>query len=216
MEQRRPRKITLEVDEDQFDLDMESYRQKALDLGAGKARIVRSYEIPVDERVTLKCLIPRCPGYGTGANCPPHTLKPAELRTMLEKYHRGIFFTKEVPPGLFVRDAGTTEERAAAYEQVYNLVAEIESMACYDGYYLAFGLGAGSCRDTFCGPGNGCAVLERGECRFSLRARPSMEAVGIDVYRMVAVAGWDMYPIGSDARAKEAPSANLAGLVIVR
>ena len=34
----------------------------------------------LDERVTLKCQIPRCFGYGVGAHCPPNTLKPAELR----------------------------------------------------------------------------------------------------------------------------------------
>jgi predicted metal-binding protein len=56
----------------------------------------------------------------------------------------------------------------------------------------------------------------RGEkCRFSLRARPSMEAVGIDVYRMVASAGWDIYPIGSNATPTDIPKGTLAGIVIV-
>ncbi len=216
MEQRRPRKIGLEIDEDQFDVDMETYRKKALELGATQARIVKSYEIPVDERVTLKCRIPRCPGYATGAHCPPNTLTPAEFRSILEKYRRGIFFIKEVPPGVIVRDKETTRERAAVFEAVYNIASEIESMAFYDGYYLACGFGAGSCRDTFCGPEQDCAALKGEPCRFSLRARPSMEAVGIDVYRMIAAAGWDVYPAGSGSRAQEVPSANLAGLVIVR
>jgi len=52
-------------------------------------------------------------------------------------------------------------------------------------------------------------------CRFVLRARPSMEAVGIDVFKMVASAGWDIYPIGGDARACDVPRGVLAGIVIV-
>ncbi len=216
MEQHRPRKIELEIDEDRFDVDMEMYRQKALKLGATKARIVKSYEIPVDERVTLKCQVPRCFGYGTGANCPPHTLKPAELRGMLEKYHRGIFFIKEVPPSVIVRDKATIQERVAMYQEVYNIVSEIESMAFYDGYYLAFGFGAGSCRHTFCGLAKDCAALKGERCRFSLRARPSMEAVGIDVYQMVARLGWDIYPIGSDDKPECIVKGTLAGLVVVQ
>lgn len=53
-------------------------------------------------------------------------------------------------------------------------------------------------------------------CRFSLLARPSMEAVGIDVYKMVASAGWDIYPIGSGAKSEDIPKGVLAGIVIVQ
>jgi hypothetical protein len=42
-----------------------------------------------------------------------------------------------------------------------------------------------------------------------------MEAVGIDVYKMVASAGWDIYPIGSDAVTEDIPHGTLAGIVIV-
>jgi hypothetical protein len=43
-----------------------------------------------------------------------------------------------------------------------------------------------------------------------------MEAVGIDVYRMVAAAGWDIYPIGSNAKPQDMPKGTLAGIVIVQ
>ena len=42
-----------------------------------------------------------------------------------------------------------------------------------------------------------------------------MEAVGIDVYKMVAQSGWDIYPIGSNAEAKDIPKGTLAGLIII-
>jgi predicted metal-binding protein len=169
----------------------------------------------VDERVTLKCQVPRCFGFGVCANCPPHTLKPAELREHLKRYKWAVFFTKNVPPGVIVRDKATIKERVAAYQEVFKMVNQLESMAFYDGHYLAFGFAAGSCRHTYCGQEEECQALKGQKCRFSLRSRPSMEAVGIDVYKMVSSAGWDIYPIGSDAVTEDIPHGTLAGIVIV-
>ena len=88
---------------------------------------------------------------------------------------------------------------------MYTIVSEVESAAFYDGHYLAFGFAAGSCRHTFCGQMPDCQAMKGDKCRFSLKSRPSMEAVGIDVYKMVALAGWDIYPIGSGAKAQDVP-----------
>jgi len=213
---REVRKIAVDMYEDRLAQDLERYRQQALKLGATQAKILPAEEIPVDERVTLKCQIPRCFGYGVSAHCPPNTMKAAELQGLLTKYHWAVFFIKEVPPEVIVRDKATIKERVAAYQQVYKIVNEVESMAFYDGHYLAFGFAAGSCRHTFCGQQEGCQAMEGKRCRFSLRSRPSMEAVGIDVYRMAAQAGWDIYPIGSDAKPEDMPKGTLAGIVIVQ
>ncbi len=210
------KKITIDMNEKALDQDLERYVARAMELGASNAKVVLADKIPVDERVTLKCQIPRCFGYGVGAQCPPNTLKPAELRDLLTKYTRAVFFIKDVPPDVIVRDKTTIKERVDAYQQLYKMVSEIESMAFYDGHYLAFGLAAGSCRHTFCGQLKDCQAMNGDKCRFSLVSRPSMEAVGIDVYKMVAQAGWDIYPIGSSATAQSVPKGTLAGIVIVQ
>jgi predicted metal-binding protein len=209
-------RIKMDMNEDRLRQDLEKYRERALALGATQAKIIPVAEIPVDERVTLKCQIPRCFGYGVCAHCPPHTLKPAQLKELLQQFRWAVFFIKEVPPEVIVRDKATIKERVAAYQEIFNMVSELESLAFYDGHYLAFGLGAGSCKSTFCGQEETCLALEGKRCRFSLRARPSMEAVGIDVYRMVAQAGWDIYPIGSNAKPEDMPKGTLAGIVIVQ
>lgn len=209
-------KITVDMHEGRLREDLERYSEKAMEMGASKVAIVQTGEIPVDERVTLKCQIPRCFGYGVSAHCPPNTLKPAELREILKKYKWAIFFIKDIPPEVIVRDKATIKERVAAYQDVYKIVNEVESMAFYDGHYLAFGFGAGSCRHTYCGQQENCLAVEGKRCRFSLLSRPSMEAVGIDVYRMVALAGWEIYPIGSGAKPGDIPKGTLAGLVIVQ
>ena len=213
---RKVKKITVDMNQDQLPQDLERYREQALKLGATQAKIVKTAAIPVDERVPLKCQLPRCFGYGVSAHCPPNTMKPAELQDLLKKYHYAVFFILEVPPEVIVRDKATIKERVAAYQQVYKIVNELESAAFYDGHYLAFGFAAGSCRHTFCGQQEGCLAMEGKKCRFSLKSRPSMEAVGIDVYRMAAQAGWDIYPIGSGARPEDMPKGTLAGIVIVQ
>ncbi len=207
-------KIGTFLDESKLLKDLERYKEKAFELGAANAKIIKTEEIPVDERVPLKCQIPRCFGYGTSAHCPPNTMKPNELRKHLENYKWAIFFTLNLPTELLLKDA-TDKDRIAAFQSIYKIVKSIESMAFYDGHYLAFGLGAGSCRRTFCGQHKTCSALKGKSCRFGLLARPSMEAVGINVYKMTAAAGWDIYPIGSHANAEETPKAVLAGLVVV-
>jgi predicted metal-binding protein len=213
---RKVEKIRVDMNAARLPQDLERYTALARELGASRAKIIKAEEIPVDERITLKCQIPRCFGYGAGAQCPPHTLKPEELREILAKYRWAVLFIKEVPPGVIVRDKATIKERVAAYQQVFKIVSEVESAAFYDGHYLAFGLAAGSCRHTFCGQQEDCQALAGKRCRFSLLSRPSMEAVGIDVYRMVAAAGWDIYPIGSGAKPEDLPKGTLAGIVIVQ
>lgn len=212
----RIKKVTADMNAKTLDKDLARYVEKALELGATRAKIMRAEEIPMDERVTLKCQIPRCFGYGAGANCPPNTLKPAELREILKKYSSAVFFVKDVPPEVIVRNKETIKERIEVYQQAFKIVTEVESMAFYDGHYLAFGFAAGSCKHTFCGQQKDCQAMKGDKCRMSLISRPSMEAVGIDVYRMVALAGWEIYPIGSNAKPENVPKGTVAGVVIVQ
>jgi hypothetical protein len=43
-----------------------------------------------------------------------------------------------------------------------------------------------------------------------------MEAVGIDVYKMAATIGWDIYPIGSNAKPEAISKGTLAGIIIIQ
>jgi len=109
----------------------------------------------------------------------------------------------------------TINDLMAGYRDITRIVSEIESQAFYDGHYMAVGFSAGSCRHHFCLAHPTCAALEGESCRHYFKARPSMEAVGINVYQMVARAGWDIYPIGADAKLEAIPKGTMAGVVIV-
>lgn len=209
-------KITVDMQAAKLPEHLEKYKEKALEWGASKAAVIKAEDIVVDERIPLKCQIPRCFGYGTSAHCPPNTLKPRKLKEILASYHWAVLFIKDVPPEVITRTKSTIKERIEAYQNIYKIVSDVESMAFYDGHYLAFGFAAGSCRHTFCSRQETCQAMEGKRCRFSILSRPSMEAVGIDVYKMVASAGWDIYPIGSNAKPEIIPKGTLAGIVIVQ
>ena len=52
--------------------DLECYRELALQLGASEAVCIPARDVIIDERVRLKCVIPRCIRAGETPNCPPY------------------------------------------------------------------------------------------------------------------------------------------------
>ena len=214
MSSQKIKKIALNVSLEDIAKDAERYAQLAMEKGATDARAIDAAEVVVDDRVAIKCRIPKCFGYGTSAHCPPHSLKPEETRNLVGQYKKAVVFKLEVPPEVIVRDKETIKQRVAAYSSIADLVDAIESAAFYDGHYLAVGFAAGSCKSTFCYNAD-CAVLAGEKCRRALKSRPSMEAVSIDCYKLAAKLGWDIYPIGSGATPECIPNGTLMGLVLI-
>lgn len=210
-----PRQVTPKMNRDHLDADLERYCQKALDLGADEAKVVAVESIPVQDAVVFKCQVPRCYGYGSCAHCPPHAPKPVEVREQLKQYQRAILFIRRIPTEVMLRER-THPERRAAFRSIYEIVSNLESTAFFDGHYLATGFGAGSCKSALCGTEKTCQVLEGEACRFPVKARPSMEGVGMNVFQMVAEAGWEIAPIGSSTKPAEVPLATLVGIVVVQ
>ena len=58
-------------------------------------------------------------------------------------------------------------------------------------------------------------IEDRQECRYPTLARSSMEAVGINVFKLIQDAGWEIYPITRDSNPDIVPAGVLAGLVLV-
>jgi predicted metal-binding protein len=193
---------------------MEKLRQKALELGADRAAIINTSDIAVSEAVAFKCRVPRCPHYGSSANCPPHAPQPAQFQQVLSSFDKAILFNKRFAPEVMLRPEKDAERREA-FESIFQLTAKLESAAFYAGHYLAFGLAAGSCRRVLCHERDHCAVLRGEACLFPALARPSMEAVGMDVFHLAASVGWDMQPVGRDAHSGQVAESSLSGIVVV-
>ena len=195
--------------------DLEKYCQYALKLGADEARVVDASTLPVKDAVAFKCRVPQCYGYNNCAQCPPNAPKPYEIRQLLKEYSYGVLFVRRVKSELLKRDRND-KDRRAAFRSILEIVSKLESAAFYDGHYLAVGFSAGSCFSSMCDSKQGCEVLKGEKCRFPLKARPSMEAVGMDVYQLIASSGWEIYPYGSNAKPEDIPVANLAGIVLIQ
>lgn len=213
---KRVRKIKIEIPKKQLMEDLERYRALCLEMGALDAKIISTDEVVIDERVLMKCIYPKCENYGTSANCPPYAVTPQQMQRIVSSYSYAIFFTLQAPsescagPDLQRSDESWKKVRRLRFE----ITSRVECEAFYNGYYFAVGFGGGSCKSFFC-QGKDCAVLKNKSCRAILRARSSMEAVGMDVYRMATKVGWDIYPIGKGISPKDVPFGRALGLILI-
>jgi predicted metal-binding protein len=165
----------------------------ACELGATDARIFDAQDIVVDERVRLKCCVPVCRNYNVSLMCPPNVMPLDEFRGVLARFKKALLvqIAYNVPDWMLDR-IHAAKDLAALYndeiylngwEQTYlvakntlNAIADrIEAAAFKAGLKYATALSAGKC--TLC---EACAGTGN-PCRNPYKARPSMEAMGIDV-----------------------------------
>lgn len=196
--------------------DLDILKQKAIELGAAGAEIIESGQLVVDERVRLKCSIPRCLRAGETPNCPPNLPDLDFIRKAFARYSYALLFKtlvepiEEYVPGS--KDKGGLDHTLLFHLKTSKVVYEIEKLAYKKGYYLSMGLGGGSCKDYLC-HGQVCQFKDSGRCRFPQRSRPAMEAMGIDVFDIIRKVGWDAYPLMGEP--DKIPCATSVGLVFI-
>lgn len=204
-------------DEAALKADLERYHELALESGATEAAVIPASEVIVDERVRLKCLVPRCLRAGETPNCPPNAPDLDLVRRALSRFSWAILFKCEVAPlEEYVPGSGKTkaEKRRVLsfHKRGSEVVYALERQAYKDGYHLAMGFGGGSCKDYLC-QGLLCQFVDSGRCRFPHRARPAMEAVGIDVVGLINKVGWEAYALLDDLSG--VPCAVTVGIVFI-
>jgi predicted metal-binding protein len=125
------------------------------------AVIVKTSRVVTAPWVRMKCQF-GCAGYGHSLCCPPKAPTPDEMRKILDSYTHGILLHRQIKKG------GKTLERLS------QTGVDLERTLFLDGYYKAWTLG--------CGPCGRCETCNMEACLHPDKARPSMEACGIDVY----------------------------------
>lgn len=172
------------------DARLERLITAARDLGADEAKIIDSKDIVVDRRVRLKCLVPMCASYGRNLMCPPNLISVEEFASTLQLYSTAIILQIEADCDSTDKSDGclgkqTCDDLEASTHthdwkvKLHDLVNRLEAMAFKEGFYLAAGLIGGEC--SLCPE---CDVIQSGEpCRRPFEARPSMQAMGIDVMK---------------------------------
>lgn len=146
---------------------------KALEKGCTRAELMLTKELKVDDRVRMKCQLNSCGQYGLNRMCPPNVPDLAEASRILNHYTFALIMQITFPY-LGADDMAAYIKRKNDFNK---LVVELEKEAFRMGFTLATGLAGGFCSfcETCAGNGDGTS------CRFPQQARPSMEALGMDV-----------------------------------
>lgn len=138
-------------------------------------------EIVVDPRVRLKCRLNLCGQFGRNLMCPPNVWDLAETSASLARYTFSLLMQ-------ITREAEPTDYRAVFDREklaMNAIIISLEQEAFRCGFSLAVGLGCGHCQLCPDCVGESCSLV----CRRPAEARPSLEAVGIDVEKTCAAAG---------------------------
>ncbi len=177
--------------------------ERAVELGARAARPLAARRVVVDPRVTLKCRVPLCAGYGRNLMCPPFVPTAAEFADTLRRYAHAVVVQQPIPltaadvqqrydgRGIGELQASQAYQNALAASQngFAEVMGALEREALYLGYPFAAAFDGGECRlcEACVAAGTGPTTTE--PCRKPFQARPAMEAVGIDVLATAAAAG---------------------------
>jgi len=152
--------------------------------GASSVVLMDISDIAIDERVRLKCQVPVCDSYRKNLMCPPYVPTVAEFREAIKLYSGAVLLqvTAELKNS---RTDRPSEEVFSPAKKLHELVNIAEKKAFYEGFRFAAGFIGGCCR--LC---DECVAVHGGtHCRFPFKARPSMEAMGIDVMTTAEKAG---------------------------
>jgi predicted metal-binding protein len=157
--------------------------KKAVELGAEEGKIINAGTIITAPWVRLKCQF-GCGCYNSSYCCPPNSPTPEETQNVLENYRKAIFI------------------HCKGHVSVTKIVVTLERIIFLSGYYKALGFGAGPCSLCKTCPADGCKHPEK--------ARPSMEACGIDVYMTARSNGYPIEVV-TDKKSDE----NYYGIVLI-
>ena len=142
----------------------ETLVQKALELGATKAKIIKTRDVVFDPRSFLKCRF-GCQRWGRYWTCPPHLNFPIELfRECYDKYKQAMIIQ--------TADPKTGQEVALAVEKEAMLSTH---------FPFAMAL-------VLCVQCEECSYPD--PCRFPHLARPSMDALGVDIAKTIEPLGF--------------------------
>lgn len=140
----------------------EKYIDKAIELGASEGKIINPETVITATWVRLKCQY-GCQCYNSNRCCPPLAPTEEQMGKILKSYSYALLVCFK------------------GHEKVNEVVAGLEKEMLNDGYYKAFGFGAGPCLL--------CDTCNMDQCAFPSRARPSLSGCGVDVFATVKTNG---------------------------
>ncbi|HUI70774.1 MAG TPA: DUF2284 domain-containing protein [Spirochaetia bacterium] len=159
------------------------FLRRIVELGAIEGKVIKPSTVVTADWVRLKCQF-GCDSYGSSLCCPPTSPTPDQTRRTLDGYESAML-------AHFGANARVTRSMVALEREVF-----------LQGYQKALAFGAGPC--------NLCRSCPEEGCKHPDKARPSMEACGIDVF---ATARNNGYPI--DVVVDTSSEQNYYGLLLI-
>lgn len=148
----------------------DSLEKYARELGADMTCIIDPGIIRVENWPRMKCQF-GCFRFNRCYTCPPVVPPVRVIREFVAEYSAAMLFE--------FSGCSTTDDFRTLQDTAY----ELERSAFLGGYYKSFSAVAGSCK--LCAE---CMMAKDEPC-ISTKARPSLEALGIDVYHLARHAG---------------------------
>jgi predicted metal-binding protein len=139
--------------------------QEAIRLGCTKAKVIFTKTISMANWMKLQCQY-GCSHYGSLLTCPPYTPDAEEMSEVLIEYDKALLIN------------------ASPETNVREIVVQLEERLKEKGFSKAFALSAKPC--DLCDP---CTIATN--CQFPEKARPTLQACGIDVNETIHNNGWD-------------------------
>ncbi len=135
-------------------------------------------DIIISQWVRMKCVF-GCGGYGKKASCPPNLPSVTECEKFFQEYSQAIIFR-------FAKKLDKPEMRHAWSRKINLKLLKLERKVFLHGFERVFLLFMDSC--------NLCAECpgEKDKCNEPKMARPSPEAMAVDVYSTVKQLGFQI------------------------
>ena len=163
---------------------MKKFLDKAVKFGALEAKVISPRKVFTAAWVRQKCQF-GCGGWAKCLTCPPHSPLPEETRKVLDCYSKAILLHGK-----------------GRWNRIRKAAIRLEREIFLAGYYKAYAMGSGPC--------DLCRTCDLESCKHPEKARPSMEACGIDVFRTARENGYPIRVVKTD---KDEP--DFFGLVLV-
>ncbi len=179
--------------------DIDAFCARAKELGASDARIVTEKDL-VASRLEKSEQENTDSGQQVRSIHWPRPIYPYDdIEEAIATYRWGILFKvcpKNTADAFGSTSTGTGDNSGTvrdAHRKVFEIAAFLESECFYKGYHLAMALASTDCREVFCNEEPSCAALSKGRaCIHPYKARPSLQACGINPYRLAERVGWKL------------------------
>jgi predicted metal-binding protein len=165
---------------------LDVFCRKALHMGALDAVVISPKQVFTAVWVRLRCQF-GCSQYGQCLTCPPYSPTPETTRKMLDEYTTAILV------------------HGNKWKAVRKIAQELELQAFLAGHYKAFAYLCGPCdmcKKCVC-LASRCKKGRAAACRHPDKARPAMEAAGMDVFATARAAGLPIEVVSSTDSAQD-------------